>query len=333
MAEVLTSKNLRGLIPPMVTPVQVDGGLDLSAVGRLVEHMIAGGVRGIFVLGTCGEGAALSYRKRYQLVESVCEAARGRVPVLVSVSDTSYEEAMDLAEHAYASGAAAIVSTGPFFLPVPMGHLEIYFERLAEESRLPLVLYNMPGCTKFSLDPSMVARLAQNSKIIGIKDSSGDLKYVEQLVQAVSAYDFPVLIGPEEILVPAMRLGAVGGVHGGGVLFPAVYATRIAAFAAGNMQLAMRADDFVQRFSKQIFPTATGRMAVIESMKQGLAVMGLCQPWVLSPLQPLEGEHRQRIERKIIEFEIEAAEICSQASSIQSGASEVVSGMANQRID
>lgn len=314
MAELLNRKNLRGLIPPMVTPIQMDGGLDVSAIGRLVEHLIGGGVSGIFILGTCGEGNALSYRKRYQFVEFVCEAARGRVPVLVSVSDTSYEEALDLAEHAYASGASAIVSTGPYFLPVPMGHLEIYFERLAEESRLPLVLYNMPGCTKFCLDPATVARLAQNSKIIGIKDSSGDLKYVEQLVQAVKPHHFPVLIGPEEVLVQAMRLGAVGGVNGGGVLFPAVYAARIAAFAAGNMELVERTDRFVQRFSKQIFPTSTGRMAVIESLKQGLATMGLCQPWVLSPLQPLDGEHRHRIERKIAEFEIEAAEICSVCS-------------------
>jgi 4-hydroxy-tetrahydrodipicolinate synthase len=309
MAAVLNRQNLRGLIPPMVTPIQMDGGLDVSAIGRIVEHLIRGGVSGIFVLGTCGEGNALSYRKRYQLIEFVCEAARGRVPVLVSVSDTSYEEALDLAEHAYASGAAAVVSTGPYFLSVPMGHLEIYFERLADESRLPLVLYNMPGCTKFCLDPAMVARLAQNPKILGIKDSSGDLKYIEQLIQAVSPHQFPVLIGPEEILLPAMRLGAVGGVNGGGVLFPAVYAARIAAYAAGDMELASRADLFVQRFSKQIFPTAAGRMAVIEALKQGLAAMGLCQPWVLSPLQPLDSEHRQRIERKIAELEIEAAEI------------------------
>jgi dihydrodipicolinate synthase/N-acetylneuraminate lyase len=311
MAEVLNRKNLRGLIPPMVTPIQMDGGLDVSAIGRLVEHMVGGGVSGLFILGTCGEGAALSYRKRYQFVEFVCEAARGRVPVLVSVSDTSYEEAVDLAEHAYASGASAVVSTGPFFLSVPMGHLETYFERLAEESRLPVVLYNMPGCTKFCLDPTMVARLAQHPKIIGIKDSSGDLKYIEQLIQAVSPHDFPVLIGPEEILIQAMRLGAVGGVNGGGVLFPGVYAARIAAFAAGDTELAAKADRFVQRFSKQIFPTSSGRMAVIEAMKQGLAAMGLCQPWVLSPLQPLDSEHRQRIERKIAELEIEAAEICS----------------------
>lgn len=314
MAGLLNRQNLRGLIPPMVTPIQRDGGLDVSAIGRIVEHLISGGVSGIFVLGTCGEGIALSYRKRYQLIELVCEAARGRVPVLVSVSDTSYEEALDLAEHAYASGAAAVVSTGPYFLSVPMGHLEIYFERLADESRLPLVLYNMPGCTKFCLDPAMVARLAQNPKILGIKDSSGDLKYIEQLIQAVSPHQFPVLIGPEEILVPAMRLGAVGGVNGGGVLFPAVYAARIAAYAAGDMELASQADLFVQRFSKQIFPTATGRMAVIEALKQGLAAMGLCQPWVLSPLQPLDSEHRQRIERKIAELEIEAAEIVGRSN-------------------
>lgn len=315
MAAVLNRHSLRGLIPPMVSPIQRDGAIDAAAVGRLVDHAVHGGVSGLFILGTCGEGAGLSYRKRYQLVELACEAARGRTPILVSISDTAYEEALDLAEHAFACGAAAVVSTGPYFLSVPQGHLEIYFERLADESPLPVVLYNMPGCTKFCLDPALVARLARHPKIIGIKDSSGDLKYVQQLIDALAETDFPLLIGPEEILLAAMRLGAVGGVNGGGVLFPAVYADRISAFQKGDMELAARADQFVQRFSKSIFPTSTGRMAVIESMKQGLAAMGLCQPWVLSPLQPLDSEHRTRIERKIGELEVEAHQISPRMQS------------------
>lgn len=310
MARYLTKDELRGLIPPMVTPVQLDGSLDLAAIRKLVEHTVEGGVSGLFVLGTCGEGNALSYRKRYQLVELVCEAVAGRVPVLVSVSDTAYEESLELAEHAFASGAAAVVSTGPYFLPVPVGHLESYFQRLADESPLPVVLYNMPGCTKFCLSPEVIRRLANHPRILGIKDSSGDLKYVRELLDSVRDVHFPVLIGPEEILLPAMELGAVGGVNGGGMLFPAVYAQRISAFMQGNYGFAKQADDFVLRLSRQLFPAANGRMAVIESLKASLAVLGLCQPWLLSPLLPLEAEHRERIQRRMSELELEASQLC-----------------------
>jgi 4-hydroxy-tetrahydrodipicolinate synthase len=310
MAKMLDRVDLQGLIPPLVSPVNFDGGLDLEGTRRLVDHVIDGGAAGLFVLGTCGEGVALSYRKRYQFVEAVCEASAGRLPVLVSVSDTSLEEALDLATHSFASGASAVVSTGPYFLPVPSGHMETYFHRLADESPLPLVLYNMPGCTKFSIPPAVVGRLAKHPKVLGIKDSSGDLNYVRELIAAVAGQSFPVMIGPEELLLPAMELGAVGGVNGGGLLFPQVYVARIEAFRRGDFDLAKKADEFVQTLSRQLYSAPSGRMAVIEALKLGLSLLGICQPWVLSPLLPLDEEHRQRINRSIPELELMAYHLC-----------------------
>ena len=102
-----------GVIPPVVSPLIAPDQLDGEAVGRIVDHLIAGGVSGLFVLGTTGEGPSLTYQMRYEMVERTCEQANGRVPVLVGVTDTCLEESVALAEHASACGAAAIVAAAP----------------------------------------------------------------------------------------------------------------------------------------------------------------------------------------------------------------------------
>ena len=106
---------LKGLIPPMVTPLIDNNTLDRDGTVRLVEHMIAGGVHGIFILGTTGEAQSLAYHLRYELTELVCSAVAGRVPVLVGVTDTSLEESLRLAHKAAECGAAAVVAAPPYY--------------------------------------------------------------------------------------------------------------------------------------------------------------------------------------------------------------------------
>ena len=198
-----------GIIPPVVTPLVFEDRLDTVAVDRIVNHLVDGGVNGLFVLGTTGEGPSVNYQIRYEMIESACESARGRVPVLVGVTDSCLSESIHLAQHAANCGAAAIVAAAPYYYPTDQAGLIRWFEKLADESPLPLMLYNMPGCVGIHLELSTVLTLSMHSNIVGVKDSSGDLNYFEQLCDAFAEHsDFAIFMGPEERIPEAVAAGA-----------------------------------------------------------------------------------------------------------------------------
>ena len=129
-----------GVIPPVVSPMLAPDQLDSAAVAGIVEHLIAGGVSGLFVLGTTGEGPSLTYQMRYEMVELACKAANRRVPVFVGVTDTSLAESIALSDHAAHCQAAAIVAAAPYYFEVPQKQLETWFSDLATASALPSLM-------------------------------------------------------------------------------------------------------------------------------------------------------------------------------------------------
>ena len=148
MAPPALPRPLRGIIPPMITPLVDQDQIDAPGAERLIEHLIMGGVNGIFVLGTTGEATSIHPRVRHQFVELVCETVAGRIPVVVGITDTSPNAAVELAAQSYAAGAAAVVAAPPYYLPMSQDDLRLYIEWLADRLPLPLLLYNMPSCTQ-----------------------------------------------------------------------------------------------------------------------------------------------------------------------------------------
>ena len=122
-----------GIVPPMITPLRDRDALDVPGLERLVEHLLAGGVSGLFVLGTTGEGSSLSYRLRRELVALVCRQVRGRVPVLVGITDTAVVESLNLARFAADAGATAVVAAPPYYLPGGQPELQEYLAHLVPE--------------------------------------------------------------------------------------------------------------------------------------------------------------------------------------------------------
>ena len=173
---------LRGIIPPMVTPLSDRDTLDHAGLERLIEHMISGGIHGLFILGTTGEGPSLSYRLRCELIERTCAQVAGRIPVLVAVTDTAFVESVNLANHAAEAGAAAAVFSAPYYFPAGQPELLEYVTHLVEEMPLPVFLYNMPSLTKTTFGLELLAEAVQMPQIVGLKDSSGDLDYFRQAV-------------------------------------------------------------------------------------------------------------------------------------------------------
>lgn len=277
---------LSGIIPPMVTPLSNQYELDVEGAERLLEHVIDGGVHGVFILGTTGEGTSLSPSLRNQYVELVCEIVSGRVPVLVGVTETSMAQALQLAAQSFAAGASAVVSAAPYYLPLTQRDLIEYTEKLASKLPLPLLLYNMPSCTKTAFDVSTVQALADHPNIIGLKDTSGDLDYYAEVATfANQRDDFTLLIGPEEKLARSIELGGHGGVTGGANMFPSLYVALYEASAANDMARARELQALVQRISDSLYAVTDSGARVIQGIKSGLAELGICSAVMAEPFR------------------------------------------------
>lgn len=168
---------LRGVITAMVTPLDQDLNLDEEGLERLVEHLIEGGVHGIFILGTTGEAPNLPYDVRFAVIEQTCKLAGTRVPVIVGITDTSHKDAIRMAAKSYEFGALAVVAAPPYYFQVTQADLLDYFKRLALESPLPLFLYNAPLNTHHWIEVETVIQLAAEANVAGLKDSGLEMGY------------------------------------------------------------------------------------------------------------------------------------------------------------
>ena len=229
-------KPLTGIIPPMVTPLLDRDTLDCEGLERLIEHILGGGIHGVFVLGTTGEAPSLSYRLRRELIERVCRQINGRVPVLVGITDTCFVESVNLAHHAADAGAQAVVLSAPYYFPAGQPELLEYIRHIIRELPLPLFLYNMPTFTKVAFEPETIRWAMENEKIVGLKDSSGNMIYFHLICQLLpNRPEWTLLIGPEELLAESVVLGAHGGVSGGANLRPRLYVDLFEAARAGDI--------------------------------------------------------------------------------------------------
>ena len=294
-SEIVTPQ-LRGIIPPLVTPLVDRDTLDVVGLERLIEHVLAGGVHGLFVLGTTGEGPALGSHLRYQFVEMVCDQVAGRVPVLVGVSDPAFTESLELAQHAHGAGAAAVVTAGPYYLPLSQSELFNSIEMLSVESPLPVVLYNMPACTDVMFELDTVRELIHVPNLLGMKDSSGDMEYFRELGQLTSDLaDFALLIGPETQLVEAMQLGADGGVTGGANMAPRLFVDLYEAALAGDAERCAALQRRTHQIAETIYTVGQDPSRFIKGTKCGLAAMGICDDFVLPPYGRFSDGDREQI--------------------------------------
>lgn len=226
---------LKGIVPPLITPLLGQDTIDREGTRRLLEFVLAGGVAGVFVLGSTGEGPSLSYQLRRDFIQLTCEIVNGRVPVLVGVSDTSFVETVNLAQFANQAGASAVVLTSPYYFPCSQENLINYIGHVVEQIDLPVILYNMPGLTKVWFEIETVQELAKINRVVGIKDSSGDLGYFSKLCALKRLRpDWTILVGPDHLTAQAVKLGGDGGVPGGGNFEPSLFVSLYKAASEGN---------------------------------------------------------------------------------------------------
>lgn len=286
---------LQGIIPPLVTPLADRDTLDTAGLERLVEHVIAGGVSGLFVLGSTGEAPSLSYRLRRGLIERVCRQAGGRLPVWVGITDTAFEESVALARFAAGAGADGLVLSTPYYFPAGQTELKEYVRHLAPELPLPLMLYNMPSLTKVWFEIGTLRELAELDGIAGVKDSSGDLGYFAELVGLKAERpDWRMFMGPEHLLADAVKLGGDGGVNGGANVFPRLF---VDAWRAADARDEEALPLLMQRIGslQRIYEIGKYASRHIKATKSALSILGICSDFMAEPFHRFKEPERERV--------------------------------------
>ncbi len=298
---------LRGIVPPLVTPLIGQDELDRPGLERLVAHVLAGGVHGLFILGTTGEAPSLSYRLRRELIEQVCRLVDGRVPVLVGITDTAFTESVMLAGVAADAGAAAVVLATPYYFPAGQTELIGYVEHIAAVLPLPLVLYNMPSLTKVWFEIETLKQLASIERIIGVKDSSGDLAYFARLTELKTLRpDWSVMMGPEALLGDAMRSGGDGGVSGGANLVPRLFVDFYESLLHGDEAAS---DALRQKIValQQIYEIGKYASRHIKATKCGLSLLGICDDFMAEPFHRFRQPQREQVAAILRQLELTPA--------------------------
>ncbi len=272
--------SIGGVIVPMVTPINADGSADLGAVDRLIDHLLTGGVHGIFLFGTTGEGLSVPRAIRQSVMAQSVKHVAGRVPVYVGVSSCATGDAIEMARLAGDAGADFVVAHVPFWSGLIDQQTDGFFRHLAEASPLPLLLYNIPKITPSRLEPACVVRLAAHPKIVGLKDSAGAADEQQAMLGAIrrtglDGKRFPVLLGAMNHLEQVTVDDYQGIIPSSANLNPKLYADLWHARQQGDTATVMR----LARESAQLGELYQGGQSLYQSLaklKQLLNRQSLC---------------------------------------------------------
>lgn len=201
-------EKFHGALVALVTPF-VDGRLDEQGLVDLIEMQIAGGTHGIVPCGTTGESATIDFDEHKRVIDLTVKTVAGRVPVVAGTGANSTLEAIELTESARESGADAVLSVVPYYNKPNQEGMYLHFREIAEKVDIPMFLYNVPGRTVVNMLPETVARLAEIDNIIGIKEASGSLEQISDVIRRCPK-DFIVLSGDDFTAMPTVCIGGKG---------------------------------------------------------------------------------------------------------------------------
>ena len=226
----------RGAITALVTPFK-DGKVDEAALRELIEFQIANGIDGLVPCGTTGESPTLSHDEHDRVIEITIDAAKKRVPVIAGTGSNSTTEALRLTRHAYEAGADGALIACPYYNKPTQEGLYRHYQLIAKSVPLPIIPYNIPGRTGVNMSPELMARLAEIDNIVGVKEASGSLKQMNDVLDLCGP-EFDVLSGDDGFTLPLMAIGGKGVISVGSNIVPADMAAMVDAAAAGDVAAA-----------------------------------------------------------------------------------------------
>lgn len=287
-------KHFRGTGVALVTPFAENGSVDHDRLREHVEAQIAGGVEFLVPCGTTGESATMNDEEQREVIAAVVDAAAGRVPVMAGAGANDTRHAVKLAEGAREAGADAILSVSPYYnKPSPAG-LFAHYQSIASAVDVPVIVYNVPGRTGSNISPRTLMRLAEIENINGVKEASGDLEQVMEIV-AERPEGFVVLSGDDALTLPMVAAGAEGVISVVANEAPKLMSDMVRAAMAGDMQRA-------RELHYRLLPLMHANFIETNPIpvKSALEMMGRFQAYFRLPLVPLTDERREQLRTALI---------------------------------
>ncbi|NWJ23986.1 dihydrodipicolinate synthase family protein [Rhizobium sp. RM] len=296
----MTHTSFHGIIPPIVTPLNADGSVNYADLEKLVEHLIAAGVNGLFPLGSTGQVAYLTDADRIAIVEAVCRTTAGRVPVIAGAIDLTAARVAESARKLLDAGADAIVATAPIYAISDEGEIADHFRAIRSAIDAPLFAYDIPVRVHRKLSQKLLVDLGTEGVLVGVKDSSGDDVGFRRLIAMNEAAGHPLaLFTGHEVVVDAMALvGADGAVPGLANVDAAAYVRLWNAAKSGDVKAAIAEQEYLNRLFEIVFcPTGrSGDAAGVGAFKAAMAAIGLLStPTMTAPIKPLDAPVLARI--------------------------------------
>jgi len=292
--------NFGQILTAMVTPFDQDGEIDIRETKNLVNYLIANGTDGLVVAGTTGESATLSTDEKIELFKLVVEAAAGRVPVIAGTGTNSTKATIELTKQAEACGVDGIMLVNPYYNKPSQEGLYQHYKAGAEATKLPVMLYNIPGRTAVNMTPETIIRLSEVDNIVCVKEASADLDAMTQIISGTPD-DFTLYSGDDGLTLPILAIGGIGVVSVASHILGNDMQKMINLFKKGQLQEAAVLNGHLRPIMRAMFAQPSP-----SPVKAALNLKGLNVGGVRLPMLPLTEEELNGL-RKILQINLEDA--------------------------
>ena len=291
----MKKEDLQGIFVPHVTPFTRDGDLNLEALRRCVEFWIDGGVSGLVTCGSNGEAPYLSREERRKVIETVLDEVNDRVPVIAGTGGMSTRETIQLTKDAEDLGVGAAMVVTPFYFRYSDEEIYQHYKAVAEATDLPILLYNVPKFTGFSLKPSVVEKLVlECDNVIGIKDSSGSIAQITEIIRLVGD-KISVLAGTADVVLPTLMLGGKGAVIAVANIAPKLCSDLYREFKAKNYEKASKLQMTVSLLNEFV----VRKHNQLAAIKHALNVQAIPAGYPRRPTLELRKEEMREVEESL----------------------------------
>lgn len=282
----------KGLGTAMITPFDESGAVDYSALEKIVDSQLNGGVDALFVCGTTGEPPTMNAAEREKVVRSVIEQVNGKISVFVGTGSNDCVHAVELSKQAQAMGADGVLAVTPYYNKCTQDGLYLYYKAINDAIDIPIVAYNVPGRTGVNMKPETVEKMTALSNVRGVKEASGNITQILEISRRIRGSQINLYSGDDCIAVPIMSVGGSGLISVASNAIPAIMSEMIHAWLDGDHAKALDMQLKYQPFFNGMFLEVNPI-----PVKTACSLLGMCKPFMRLPLTTLTDGNREKLEK------------------------------------